>query len=63
MYLEDIFTVPANIAGVPALSAPSGTVVRDGVSLPVGIQFMALHFDEEALFSVGKAVASLTHGR
>ena len=54
MYLSDIFTVPANIAGIPALSVPSGSVVRDGVSLPLGMQFMAPHFDEQTLFSVGK---------
>lgn len=54
MYLSDMFTVPANIAGIPALSAPSGTVVRDGVSLPLGMQFMAPHFGEQTLFSVGK---------
>lgn len=54
MYLSDIFTVPANIVGIPALSVPSGTVVRDGVSLPLGMQFMAPHFGEQTLFSVGK---------
>lgn len=56
MYLEDIFTVPANIAGIPAMSVPSGTVVRDGVTLPIGIQCMASHQNETALFAFGKAV-------
>lgn len=56
MYLEDIFTVSANIAGIPGISVPSGTVVRDGVDLPVGIQFMSAPFQEDTLFFAGKAV-------
>jgi aspartyl-tRNA(Asn)/glutamyl-tRNA(Gln) amidotransferase subunit A len=56
MYLEDIFTVPANIAGIPAISVPSGTTQRDGSTLPLGIQFMASHMNEQALFSVSKIV-------
>ncbi len=54
MYLMDIFTVTANLTGNPALSVPMGTVARDGVDLPVGIQFTAAHGNEEALFSIGK---------
>ena len=54
MYLEDIFTVPANIAGVPAMSIPMGKVKRDGVELPVGLQFMAPVFGEDLLFQAGK---------
>ena len=54
MYLSDIFTVPANIAGIPALSVPSGTVIRDEIALPLGMQFMAPRFGEQVLFSVGK---------
>lgn len=56
MYLEDIFTVPANIAGLPGISVPSGTVMREGVSLPIGIQFMAAPFAEDYLFTAGKTV-------
>jgi aspartyl-tRNA(Asn)/glutamyl-tRNA(Gln) amidotransferase subunit A len=63
MYLEDIFTVPANIAGVPGISVPGGEVERDGITLPLGIQFMAAHFDEDALFAAGTAVASIHHAR
>jgi aspartyl-tRNA(Asn)/glutamyl-tRNA(Gln) amidotransferase subunit A len=55
MYLADIFTVSANLTRVPAISVPSGFVERDGVSLPVGIQFMASHFREDILFDVGQA--------
>jgi aspartyl-tRNA(Asn)/glutamyl-tRNA(Gln) amidotransferase subunit A len=51
MYLSDIFTVPANITGVPALSIPAG-ISKEG--LPLDIQFMAPHFGEKLLFEVGK---------
>ncbi len=51
MYLSDIFTVPANIAGNPAISIPSG-VTKEG--LPLGIQFMGAHFAEKTLFEIGK---------
>ena len=54
MYLADIFTVPVNIAGVPAISIPSGFVEEDGSKLPLGIQFISSHFCEDALFAVGK---------
>ena len=54
MYLSDIFTVPANIAGIPALSVPFGTVSREGKDLPVGIQLMASWFNEPTLFELGK---------
>ncbi|OGZ12035.1 MAG: glutaminyl-tRNA synthase (glutamine-hydrolyzing) subunit A [Candidatus Lloydbacteria bacterium RIFCSPLOWO2_01_FULL_50_20] len=59
MYLEDIFTVPANIAGIPGISVPSGTVLRDQTTLPVGIQFMAAPFSEDALFAIGKDVENV----
>ncbi|MBI5077818.1 MAG: Asp-tRNA(Asn)/Glu-tRNA(Gln) amidotransferase subunit GatA [Candidatus Yonathbacteria bacterium] len=54
MYLADIFTVPVNIAGVPAISIPSGFAEENGSKLPLGIQFIAPHFGEDALFAVGK---------
>jgi aspartyl-tRNA(Asn)/glutamyl-tRNA(Gln) amidotransferase subunit A len=56
MYLADIFTVPVNIAGVPAISIPSGFVEEDGSKLPLGIQFIAPHFSEDILFAAGKDV-------
>ncbi|MBI4118192.1 MAG: Asp-tRNA(Asn)/Glu-tRNA(Gln) amidotransferase subunit GatA [Parcubacteria group bacterium] len=59
MYLADIFTVIANIAGVPALSVPSGTTLRDGKKLPLGIQFMAAHRNEAALFAAGVAIEQI----
>jgi len=52
MYLSDIFTATANLAGIPALSLPVGLV--DG--LPVGGQLMARHFDEASIFRVAYAL-------
>jgi aspartyl-tRNA(Asn)/glutamyl-tRNA(Gln) amidotransferase subunit A len=56
MYAADIFTVPVNLAGVPAISIPAGTVVREGKQLPVGFQLIAPHKGEETLFTIGKDV-------
>jgi aspartyl-tRNA(Asn)/glutamyl-tRNA(Gln) amidotransferase subunit A len=47
MYLEDVFTLPANLAGVPGLSFPVGF---DSDGLPVGMQLMGKHFGEADLF-------------
>ncbi len=55
LYLEDLFTVPANLTGLPALSVPMGEVEEGGKSLPLGLQFMAPHGGEASLFSIGKA--------
>ncbi len=46
MYLEDIYTVLANIVGIPALSIP---VAHDKKGMPIGMQLMAKNFDEETL--------------
>ncbi len=48
MYLQDIFTVQANITGHPAISVPFGT---DEKNLPIGMQLVAPYFREDALFS------------
>ncbi len=60
MYLSDIFTVTANLVGVPAISVPCGTVSRVGkdlpLGLPLGFQIMAPYFGEDTLFALGKAV-------
>jgi aspartyl-tRNA(Asn)/glutamyl-tRNA(Gln) amidotransferase subunit A len=52
MYLADIFTVTADLVGVPGISIPCGNS-REG--LPIGMQIMARHFDEPALFRLGHA--------
>ena len=54
MYLEDIFTVPVNLAGVPAISVPSGFKEVNGKKLPIGIQFIANNKKENNLFFIGK---------
>ncbi len=59
MYLADIFTVPANIAGIPSISVPSGTTEKHGKDIPLGIQFMSSYFEESLLFKVGKDIEIL----
>ncbi len=49
MYLCDIFTIPANLAGIPAISIPCG-YSKEG--LPIGLQIMARHFEEENILKV-----------
>lgn len=56
MYRQDIFTVPVNLTGVPAMSLPMGEVDREGKKLPVGVQYIAPHNGEERLFDIGKKV-------
>jgi len=63
MYLEDIFTVTANLTGLPALSVPAGFAEIDGLpagqagkKLPIGMQLTARHGDEATLFSAGKDI-------
>jgi aspartyl-tRNA(Asn)/glutamyl-tRNA(Gln) amidotransferase subunit A len=47
MYMSDIFTIPVNLAGIPAISVPCGLSAK---GLPIGLQFLAKPFDEETLF-------------
>ncbi|HET9271952.1 MAG TPA: amidase family protein, partial [Vicinamibacterales bacterium] len=60
MYLADIFTVSANLAGVPAISVPGGFVQRGGDKLPVGFQLAARSFDESTLLRAADAYERLT---
>lgn len=53
MYLEDIFTVQANIAGVPAISVPCGTHSN---GLPIGLQLMADYFEESKLLNLAATI-------
>lgn len=61
MYLEDIFTVTANLVGVPGISIPSGFAEVEGTNtkLPLGIQMMAPHCREDILFTIGKKFEEL----
>ena len=54
MYLADIFTVSANLATIPAISVPAGTVLREEKQLPVGLQILGPRFGENILFEIGK---------
>ena len=53
MYLNDVFTVPASMAGVPAMSVPAGL---DEGGLPLGLQVIGRPFDEETVLAVGAAL-------
>ena len=57
MYLEDVFTLPASLAGVPGISFPVGF---DGKGLPVGLQLIAPHFREDLLFKTTHAYQQVT---
>jgi aspartyl-tRNA(Asn)/glutamyl-tRNA(Gln) amidotransferase subunit A len=57
MYLEDVFTLPANLAGVPGLAFPVGF---DSQGLPVGMQLMGAHFREDILFRMAHAYQQMT---
>ena len=49
MYLNDIFTVPASLAGIPGISIPFG---KSSDQLPLGVQLLSKHFDEQTIFNV-----------
>ena len=53
MYLNDVFTVTVNMAGLPGISVPAGL---DGNGLPLGLQLIGRPFDEESLFSLGQVL-------
>ncbi|MBN9176263.1 MAG: Asp-tRNA(Asn)/Glu-tRNA(Gln) amidotransferase subunit GatA [Microbacterium sp.] len=57
MYLNDVTTIPVNLAGVPGISIPSGLAEEDG--LPVGIQFIAPAREDARLYRVGAALEAL----
>lgn len=57
MYLSDIYTVPVNIAGIPAISVPCGKVG----GLPVGLQFMGDYFREDLLFNLAYSYEQSTN--
>ncbi len=52
MYLSDIYTISANLAGIPGISLPCGFTKK---GMPVGLQILAKHFDEEKIFSLAHA--------
>ena len=53
MYLSDVYTVSANLTGLPALSIPCG---KDKSGMPIGLQLISTYFKEELLFRTGRAI-------
>ena len=50
MYLNDIFTVPASLAGIPGISVPFG---QSNTGLPLAVQLLSKHFDEQSILDAG----------
>jgi len=62
MYLSDVCTIPANIAGLPGISIPCGFVTADdGAHLPVGLQILSKPFDEATMFRAAYAYEQATN--
>ena len=53
MYLNDVFSVPASLAGLPAMSVPAGV---DSLGLPLGLQIIGRPFDEQGVLNAGLAI-------
>jgi len=53
MYMSDILTISANLAGIPGISVPAGF---DSAGLPIGIQVMGGHFQEKKILNTAKAI-------
>jgi len=60
MYLADIFTIAANLAGICGLSVPCGFVEEGGSKLPVGLQFLGKAFDETRLLGIADAYEKIS---
>jgi len=56
MYLSDVYTVTANLAGLPAVSVPCG---HDAIGLPIGLQIIGKPFDEARILQVARMVEDL----
>jgi aspartyl-tRNA(Asn)/glutamyl-tRNA(Gln) amidotransferase subunit A len=59
MYLEDMYTIPANMAWIPAMSVPWGMIEENGEMLPMGIQLMCDSWQEEKLLELGNIIESV----
>ena len=59
MYLNDVFTVTVNMAGLPGIAVPAGL---DGQGLPLGLQLIGRAFDEETLFAAGRVIEEASGG-
>ncbi len=61
MYLNDVATIPANLAGIPGMSVPSGLAPEDG--LPTGLQILAPAMADDRLYAVGAALERALHAK
>jgi aspartyl-tRNA(Asn)/glutamyl-tRNA(Gln) amidotransferase subunit A len=59
MYLSDVFTIPANLAGIPAISIPLG---KDSRGLPLGLQVMTDYFKEQSLLDIAAGIERAYNG-
>jgi aspartyl-tRNA(Asn)/glutamyl-tRNA(Gln) amidotransferase subunit A len=61
MYLEDLYTIAVNLAGLPGMSIPAGFAANsEGKSLPVGLQIIGNYFDEARMLEIGHAYQQVT---
>src|SRR5690606_17253055 len=60
MYLEDLYTIAVNLAGLPGMSIPAGFAGVDGKQLPVGLQIIGNYFDEARMLGIGHAYQQVT---
>jgi aspartyl-tRNA(Asn)/glutamyl-tRNA(Gln) amidotransferase subunit A len=60
MYLEDLYTIAVNLAGLPGMSIPAGFAEVDGKQLPVGLQVIGNYFDEARMLDIGHAYQQVT---
>ncbi len=59
MYLEDMYTIPANIAWIPAMSVPGWMIENQSEMLPMGIQLMCDRWEEEKLLELWKIIEKI----
>jgi aspartyl-tRNA(Asn)/glutamyl-tRNA(Gln) amidotransferase subunit A len=59
MYLNDVYTLPASLAGIPGLSVPVAPAKR---GLPIGLQILTPHFREDLALQIGAAVEATSPG-
>jgi aspartyl-tRNA(Asn)/glutamyl-tRNA(Gln) amidotransferase subunit A len=60
LYLEDLYTVGANLAGLPGISLPGGFAEVDGARLPIGVQLIGRAFDEATMLRAARMYESKT---
>jgi aspartyl-tRNA(Asn)/glutamyl-tRNA(Gln) amidotransferase subunit A len=61
MYLSDIYTIPVNLAGLPAMSLPIWLAEDKGEKLPVWLHIIAGQFEEAKMFAVAKALENIVN--